>query len=165
MELNQVLVAEFVDEMAVTGNFLNAIPEALYEFTPHEKSKNIIDFLNHIVPISSWVAVIATTSVLDWSTAQAPEKLLTKQDVLKQFKENVAIGKKALESIDNKELLENWTMQHGETIFFSGKKQVAIRRYVLNHTIHHRAQLGMYLRLNNLPVPASYVASADAQLF
>ena len=58
-----------------------------------------------------------------------------------------------------------WTMRNGDTILFSGKKETAIRRYVLNHTIHHRAQLGVYLRLNNVNVPASYVSSADEKLY
>ena len=63
-------------------------------------------------------------------------------------------------------MVENiFIMRSGDTIMFTGRKETAIRRYVLNHTIHHRAQLGVYLRLNNLKVPGSYVKSADEVLF
>ena len=83
----------------------------------------------------------------------------------KRQEENIAIGTKALEATNNEQLVEDWTMRSGDTVMFSGRKETAIRRYVLNHTVHHRAQLGVYLRLNDTKVPASYVKSADDMLF
>lgn len=165
MKLNEIFLNEFKDEMAVTIKFLEATSEDLFEFQPHEKAKKLNDLLNHMLPIPSWIAAIAPNSELDWSKATPPEVLNTKEGIIKQFKANVAIGEKALKVTNNEQLLENWTMRNGDTVLFTGKKETAIRRYVLNHIIHHRAQLGMYIRLNNDKVPASYIRSADEMLF
>ena len=165
MKLNLILLEEFNDEMDTTRKFLKSISEDLFEFTPHEKSKNFGQLINHMLPISSWIPAITENPELDWSKATPPVVLKSKADILKQFEANIVIGKKALEATNNNQLAEPWTMRNGDTILFSGKKETAIRRYVLNHTIHHRAQLGVYLRLNNVNVPASYVSSADEKLY
>lgn len=165
MKLNTILLNEFKDEMNTTRKFFEAISEGLLEFTPHEKSKKIGELVNHMLPISSWIGAITQNSELDWSKATPPTVLNSKEAILKQFEANVALGEKALKETNNDQLLEDWTMRNAGTILFSGKKETAIRRYVLNHTIHHRAQLGLYLRLNNVKVPGSYVASADESLF
>lgn len=165
MKLNLILLNEYKDEMNTTRRFLEAIPEDLYAFTPHEKSKTFGQLINHVLPISSWVPVVTENAELDWSKATPPEVLNSKEDILRQFEANIAIGAKALEATNNDQLREPWKMRNGDTIMFSGSKETAIRRYILNHTIHHRAQLGVYLRLNNMHVPASYVSSADEKLF
>ena len=117
-----------------------------------------------MLPISSWIPAITQNPELDWSKATPPAVLDSKADILKQLEVNVALGEKALKLTNNDELLENWTMRHADTILFSGKKETAIRRYVFNHIIHHRAQLGVYLRISDNKVPASYVRSADEML-
>ena len=165
MKLNIILLEEFKDEMNTTRRFLESISEDLLEFTPHEKSKNFGQLVNHMLPISSWIPAITQHPELDWSKASSPVVLKSKAAILEQFEANIAIGKKALEATNNDQLTEAWIMRNADTIIFSGTKETAIRRYVLNHTIHHRAQLGIYLRLNNINVPASYVSSADEKLF
>ncbi|QXP54630.1 damage-inducible protein DinB [Cellulophaga sp. HaHa_2_95] len=165
MKLNEILLNEFTDEMNITRKFLNAVSEDLFEFTPHEKSKKMGELVNHILPISSWVPAITQSSELDWSTATPPTILNSKADILKQFEANIGIGEKALEATNNDQLMESWIMRKADTVMFSGTKETAIRKFVLSHTVHHRAQLGLYLRLNNLKVPATYVASADEVLF
>lgn len=165
MKLNEIFLKEFEDEMATTIKFLEATSEDLFEFTPHEKAKKLIDLLNHILPIPSWIATIAPNPELDWSTAVPPKVLNSQKEIIEQFKANVKIGIEALKNTNNEQLLENWTMRNGDTVLFSGRKETAIRRYVLNHIIHHRAQLGLYLRINNNKVPGSYVKSADEMLF
>ena len=165
MELNLILLNEFKDEMNTTRRFLESISEDLFDFSPHEKSKTFGQLVNHMLPISSWVPAVTNNSELDWSKATPPAVVTSKAEILKQFEANVAIGAQALEATSNDQLSEPWTMKNGDTIMFSGSKETAIRRYVLNHTIHHRAQLGVYLRLNDRKVPASYVSSADEKLF
>ena len=165
MQLNEIFLSEFKDEMKTTRKFLESISEDMLEFTVHEKSKKLVELVNHMLPISSWVAAIIPNSELDWSKVTPPTVLKSKSAILDQFDKNVAMGEEALKASSNEQLEETWTMRNADTIFFSGKKLTAIRRYVLNHTIHHRAQLGIYLRLNNANVPASYVASADDKLF
>ncbi len=165
MQLNTILLKEFKDEMNTTRKFLSSISEDLFEFTPHEKSKKYGELINHMLPIASWIPAITQNAELDWSKVTPPGDLNSKAAILKQFEANVVIGTQALKATNNDQLSEYWTMRNGDTILFSGTKLTAIRRYVFNHTIHHRAQLGVYLRLNNISVPASYVASADDKLF
>ena len=150
MQLNLILLNEFKDEMNTTRKFLESISEDLFEFSPHEKSKTFGQLVNHMVPISSWIPAVTENSELDWSKATPPDALNAKEDILKQFEINVSIGVKALEETNNDQLSESWKMRNGDVILFSGSKETAIRRYVLNHTIHHRAQLGVYLRLNHV---------------
>ena len=165
MKLNHILLDEFKDEMHTTRRFLESISEDLFNFTPHEKSKNFGQLVNHMLPVASWIPAITQHPELDWSKASSPAVLTSKEDILQQFGVNIAIGEKALEATNNDQLAESWTMRNADTVMFVGTKQTAIRRYVFNHIIHHRAQLGIYLRLNNIKVPASYVSSADEKLF
>lgn len=165
MKINEVYLSEFQDEMATTKKFLESISEDIFDFTPHEKSKKLIDLVNHMVAIPSWVPAFTEQSELDWSKAKSPEKLESKESILAQFNLNVTLGANALQATNDHQLDEPWKMRKEDTIFFSGKKVTAIRRYILNHIIHHRAQLGVYLRLNNVNLPGSYIASADEMLF
>ena len=167
MKINEVFLEEFKDEMKTTRKFFEAISDDLFDYTPHEKSKKIGELVNHMILIPSWVGVITQNPELDWTNVPEPEILTSKEAILKQFDANVAAGAKAFEETNNDQLMESWIMKKSGDgiVFFSGKKITAVRRYVLNHTVHHRAQLGVYLRLNNLAVPGSYVASADDVLF
>ena len=165
MNLNTILLEEFEDEVKTTRRFLESLSEDLFEFTPHEKSKTFGQLVNHMLPIYSWIAAIVQNPELDWSQVTPPALLNTKVAMIEQFDNSVTIGRSALESSTNDVLNQSWTMRNGDTIMFSGTKRTAIRRYVFNHTVHHRAQLGVYLRLNNMKVPASYVSSADEKLF
>ena len=165
MELKNILLNEFKDEMNTTRRFLESISEDHFNYTPHDKSKTFGQLVNHMLPIASWIPAITQNSELDWSQATPPAVLESKADIIKQFEINVSIGEEALKATNNDQLMEPWTMRNGDTVMFSGRKETAVRRYVFNHTIHHRAQLGVYLRLNNISVPASYVASADEKLF
>ena len=165
MNLNTILLEEFDDEVKTTRRFIQSLSEDLLEYTPHEKSKTFGQLVNHMLPVYSWISVILENPELDWSQVTSPSPLHTKMAMIEQFDKSVAIGRSALESSTNDQLNDSWTMRNGDTIMYSGTKRTAIRRYVFNHTVHHRAQLGVYLRLKNIKVPASYVSSADEKLF
>ena len=92
MKLNLILLNEYKDEMNTTRRFLEAIPEDLYAFTPHEKSKTFGQLINHVLPISSWVPVVTENAELDWSKATPPEVLNSKEDILRQFEANIALS-------------------------------------------------------------------------
>lgn len=165
MELKEIILEEFKEEMETTRKFFELVFEEFYDYTPHEKSMNLLNIINHMVPISSWIPKITQQNELDWDKEIAPTSLKVKKDILERFDENVIIAKKALLQTNNAELLDDWTMRNKDVILFKGTKQKAIRRYVLNHIIHHRAQLGVYLRVTNDIVPGCYVKSADEILF
>ncbi|NAS31483.1 damage-inducible protein DinB [Flavobacteriaceae bacterium R38] len=164
MELNKIIAADFENEMTTTRRFFEAISEDVFDFQPHEKSMSFKTLVNHILPIASWVPGITGASEFDWSTYEWPEALTNKESIVNTFDEYVTAAKAALSAITDEELEEPWTMRNGEKVFFTIPKHAALRNLIISHVIHHRAQLGVYLRLNNLKVPASYVSSADENL-
>ena len=95
MNLNQILLEEFKDEMDTTRKFLASVSEELFDFSLHKKSKNFGQLVNHMLPIASWIPAITKSSELDWSKATPPVALKSKADILKQFEANVAIGTSA----------------------------------------------------------------------
>ena len=165
MGLNKIIAADFENEMNTTRRFFDTISEDVFEFQPHEKSMKFGELINHLLPVPSWVPGIVRASELDWSKAPAVEPLTDKAAIMDRFDTGVAAAKEALSTITDEELNELWTMKNAEKVFFTVPKHVAIRNLIINHTIHHRAQFGVYLRLNNMKVPASYVSSADESLF
>ena len=135
MNVNEIFLAEFKEEMATTRKFFAAVSDDLFEFTPHEKSKKLGELINHMILIPSWVGVIAQNTELDWSKVPTPEALTSKEAILKQFDANVIIGAKAFEETNNDQLMENWTMKNSEAgkVFFSGKKVFYRSAHFLRH--------------------------------
>jgi len=161
MNLSTLLPGEFEHEMKTTTKFFNAISDDILNFRPHEKSMSGTALVNHLLGIPLLVPHIIENSALDWSTAKFPENPKNAAEMVSTLETNIAIARKAFEQLTDDILEQPWTMKNGETTYFTLPKGVALRNLVLNHIIHHRAQLGVYLRLNNIPVPASYGGSAD----
>jgi len=158
------ITANFEQEMNTTRRFFNEIPDEFFAYQPHEKSMNATQLLNHIAQIPAIVPAIAGASELDFAQVPPSEPATTRAAVAELFENNVAQARQALENLQEDQLQENWTLRNGETTYMSFSKQDAMRNLIVSHVVHHRAQLGVYLRMNNLKVPASYVASADENL-
>lgn len=165
MTLKKIIIDEFKAEMETTTRTFEAITNNIFDFSPHEKSKTVAELANHMLEIPSWVSAIVNNPELDWSQYTPPKSITNTEDLLNVYKENIATGIKALEEVSEEELQANWTMKKGDFTFFTVPKHIALKKLIISHTIHHRAQMGLNLRLNNLSVPASYVASADENLF
>ncbi len=165
MILKDIILQEFKDEMDTTIRVFEAVTDNIFDFTPHEKSKTVAELANHMTEIPSWVAGILGGSELDWMQYTPPVKITNAKDLVATYKNNVSIAIKAFSTISNEDLNAQWTMKKGDFTFFTLPKYAVLRKLIINHTIHHRAQMGLYLRLNNLSVPASYVSSADENLF
>ena len=161
MKLTQLFIQEFEHEMKITERFFQAITDEMLDYRPHEKSMSANALVNHLLSIPLLIAYIADKEELDWATASFPEKSKTVMAMRAAFTTNIAEAKTALKRLKEEELEIPWAMRNGETVFFTVPKRIALRNLVLNHLIHHRAQLGVYLRLNDIPVPASYGGSAD----
>ena len=158
------ITANFEQEMNTTRRFFNEIPDEFFSYQPHEKSMNATQLLNHIAQIPAIVPAIAGAAELDFAQVPPSEPATTQAAVAQLFENNVAQAKQALENLPENQLQENWTLKNGETTYMSFSKQDAIRNLIVSHVVHHRAQLGVYLRMNNLKVPASYGSSADENL-
>ncbi|WP_010522650.1 DinB family protein [Aquimarina agarivorans] len=163
--LKSIILQEFKDEMDTTIRIFEAVTDEIFDFKPHEKSKTVRQLANHMSEIPSWVAGIFGGSELDWMQYTPPAKITTAKDLVATYKNNVAVALQAFKNSTEEDLHKDWTMKKEDFTFFTLPKYAVLRKLIINHTIHHRAQMGVYLRLNNISVPASYVSSADENLF
>ena len=163
--MKQSITANFEQEMNTTRRFFDVITDEFFAYQPHEKSMDAAKLMNHIAQIPAIVPAIVGASELDFGQVPPSEPAMTRDALVELFESNVASAKQALENLSENQLTENWTLKNGETTYINEvAKQDVMRNLIISHTIHHRAQLGVYLRMNNLKVPASYVASADESL-
>ena len=162
MNTQQSLLAEFEYEMANTRRVLARIPADKKNWTPHEKSMDLGRLTRHVADIPSWMTMTLKTDELDFSKENVPSPDFHSTDeLLAQFDANTKTAIHSLKEASEEHFSQPWTMRNGEQIFFTMPKSAVIRTWVMNHNIHHRAQLGVYLRLLNIPVPGLYGPSAD----
>jgi uncharacterized damage-inducible protein DinB len=159
------ILSEFDDEMASTRKVIERIPAEKYGWRAHEKSNTFGWNANHLAEIPGWVSGTIEQTEWDFSPPGGPPyttpAMSTQTDVLAEFDKNVAAARKAIEGASDAVMTVPWTLKYqGEAIFTMPRADV-IRRFVLNHIIHHRAIACVYLRLNDLPVPGMYGPSGD----
>ena len=157
------LKAELEHEAAATRRMFERLPEELFAWRPHEKSMPLGVLAVHIVTMVEWIFFALSSSELDYAVA-APVSLKPKTNaqLLDYFDEKVKWAVEALKSASDEDLLKPWTVRKGDRIFFVKPRAEVIRRDCLNHIIHHRGQLSVYMRLNNLVLPGVYGPTADA---
>jgi uncharacterized damage-inducible protein DinB len=169
MPLNQALLPEFDLEMANTRKTLERVPEDKFGWKPHEKSSSMVALATHLAMLPSWGAITIQRDSFDIEPAGEPpprnEPAKSVKDLLEKFDQNVAATRDALASASDEDLLKKWTLLKGGMAVFALPRVAALRTFVMNHNIHHRAQLGVYLRLNDVPVPSIYGPSADEAPF
>jgi uncharacterized damage-inducible protein DinB len=166
MSLSQSLLPEFDQEMAGTRRVLERVPAEKLSWKPHDKSMPFDRLAVHVAELPSWTTMTLTTSELDFAAAPyAPTQVETTQDLLNIFDKATAEARTALAGVSDEELFKPWTLRNGEHQIFSLPKIAVLRSFVMNHIIHHRAQLTVYLRLNDIPVPGLYGPSADETNF
>lgn len=169
MPINQALLPEFDQEMANTRKTLERVPEDKFAWKPHEKSFSMVALATHLATLPSWGALTIQKDSIDIApVGEAPpanEPAKSVADLLERFDSNVATTRAALAAASDEDLLKTWTLLKGGQKIFSLPRVAALRSFVMNHNIHHRAQLGVYLRLNDLPVPSIYGPSADEGAF
>ena len=163
MTMSETLLPEFDLEMANTRKTLERVPENRFDWRPHEKSSTLGSLASHLANIPSWTSIALTQDSFDTAPVDAPprEPLTSRAEVLEAFDRNVRSGREAFVSASDERLMEPWTLLAAGRPLFAIPRIVVIRRFVLSHTVHHRAQLGVYLRLNDVPVPSIYGPSAD----
>jgi uncharacterized damage-inducible protein DinB len=169
MPLNQALLPEFDLEMANTRKTLERVPEDKFGWKPHEKSFSMGALATHLATLPSWGSLAIQRDSIDIAPEGEPppktEPVKSLKELLERFDRNVATTRDALASASDEDLLKTWTLSKGGKAVFALPRVAALRSFVLNHNIHHRAQLGVYLRLNDVPVPSIYGPSADEAPF
>jgi uncharacterized damage-inducible protein DinB len=162
MKISDVLLPEFDQEMASTRKTLERIPEDKLAWKPHEKSMTLGRLAGHVAELPGFGSTVIATESLDFSTGEyKPLIAASRQQVLEAFDKNVAAARSAIAGASDEHYMQPWSLALAGKMIFSAPRVGALRGMMINHIIHHRAQLGVYLRLNNVPVPSIYGPSAD----
>lgn len=165
MAIRDALLPEFDTEMASTRKVLERVPVDKADFKPHAKSGSLGWLALHVADLPHWVGETINKEELDFAPPgaprPAPQKLESRDKLLASFDQKVAAARAAIASVSDDHLAKMWTLKAGGHTIFSMPRAAVLRSFVMNHIIHHRAQLGVYLRLNDVPVPGMYGPSAD----
>ena len=165
MDIIPMLLKELEKEVETTLKFLALVPNDKLSWQPHQKSMSIQSLATHIAELPSWVSLAFNTDEINFeANAYKPVLANNSNELLELLEKNLAQGKQSLLSGEEKELEKPWTMRNGEQIYFTMSKGELIRT-TLCQIVHHRAQLGVYFRLLNIPLPQSYGPTADLQAF
>lgn len=163
MPLTDLLLPEFDTEIQKTRTTLERVPIEKPDFKPHEKSMPMLKLANHTAELPGFMTLMLSSDAFDLKNAGAtrPPLPTSREELLGRLDAGAKEARAALAGVADRALHENWKLCAGDTTIFSGSRYHAIRAMFFNHMIHHRAQLGVYLRLNDCPVPSIYGPSAD----
>ncbi|WP_129020427.1 DinB family protein [Edaphocola flava] len=164
MDTLQQLRNELEHEYRTTQNFFRIYPEGKNDYAPHEKSMKLGHLATHIAEIFSWPGVMLETNDLDIGAGDRPQILSTPDELLTKMQEHYDKSIAALNKASEEDLNPDWALKYGDNVLASWNKYDAIR-HSLNQVTHHRAQLGVYYRLNDIELPKSYGPTADLQSF
>ena len=165
MRINDMLLAEFEEEAKKTRATLERVPSGTGDFVPHPKSMPLGRLAPHVAQLTSFGQIVLTTPGLDFASGSiAPLHFESAAQLVRAFDEGAAKVRTALQNAKEEAWNEPWKLSFQGKTIFEGTRFLAYREMFLNHMVHHRAQLGVYLRLNNAPVPATYGPSADERL-
>jgi uncharacterized damage-inducible protein DinB len=164
-----MILPEFDHEMANTRKTLERVPDNKFAWKPHEKSMTLGQLSTHLSNIPSWTKNTFEADELDLAPEGQPaprlEEAKSTAELLETFDQHVVTGRAALESAADERWLGKWSLRMGDKTIFTLPRTAVMRGFVMNHMIHHRAQLGVYLRLLDVPVPSIYGPSADEGRF
>ncbi len=161
MPISQMLLPEFDQEMANTRKILELVPEDRFDYKPHEKSMTLGRLASHVAEMPGWAKATIESDVLELQPGQQPFNAKTRQEILDSFDKNVGEARALLAATSDEHMGKTWSLRMAGKDMFSMPRVAVLRGMVMNHMIHHRAQLGVYLRLNNVVFPGMYGPSAD----
>lgn len=163
MAIRDALLHEFDHEMATTRRLLDRVPEPHLAWKPHERSMTLGQLAGHLANIPFWAGAILGAEFFDLATL-ADVRLnpaTSRGSLLKEYDEKVAAARKLLAGAGDGEMLARWSLRRGSEEMFTMPRVTAFRSFVMNHSIHHRGQLSVYLRLQDVPLPPIYGPTAD----
>jgi uncharacterized damage-inducible protein DinB len=162
MPITDALLPEFDHEMGATRRLLERVPEERFDWLPHARSMTLGRLASHLAEIPGWVNGLLNERSFNMKTGEhQPVCHASRSLVLSTFDANVAAARANLAAKSDAELMSPWTLQRDGHELFTVPKVGVVRSFLLNHMIHHRGQLSVYLRLNDIPVPPVYGPSAD----
>jgi uncharacterized damage-inducible protein DinB len=162
MSINELLLSEFDEEIKKTRETLERVPEDKKDFTPHAKSMPLGRLAPHVAELPDFGLAVLTTPELDFAKSNyKPLQFESAAQLIRVLEADAAKMRVALKNLPDEAWAQNWKLSFQGKPVFEGSRFLAYRQMFLNHLVHHRAQLGVYLRLNDKPVPATYGPSAD----
>jgi uncharacterized damage-inducible protein DinB len=165
MKISDALLPEFDQEMAKTRTTLERCPEAKYGWKPHEKSFSMGGLAIHIANMAGWASETVSQDSFDISPVGAPpykeEPPASQKELLEKFDRGVTKARAAIAGASDEDLMKQWSLLAAGKTIFTMPRVVVLRSMIFNHVIHHRGQLTVYLRMNDVAVPAIYGPSAD----
>ena len=160
--IGSALAAEMEQEAKTARACLERCPPDKFGWKPHERSMEMGRLASHICEMFGWTKATLENDVLDFATMDyKPFEPKTTDDLVALLDKNVSESLDALRNASDDAFMRDWTMRNGEQVYFTMPKVAVMRTFVMNHIIHHRGQLSVYLRLNDIPVPSIYGPSAD----
>ncbi len=164
MSITDALLPEFDHEMGTTRRLLERVPEADFAWKPHDRSMTLGQLAGHLANIPTWGGIILDQAVFDLAGADddAGARLpVSRAALLQEFDARAAAARANLSRRTDQELMAPWTLKRAGHEVFTMPRISAVRSFVMNHSIHHRGQLSVYLRLRNVPLPSMYGPTAD----
>jgi uncharacterized damage-inducible protein DinB len=161
MAIKEGLLPEFDHEMATARRVIERVPEDKFGFRPHEKSMTMGRLASHIAEMPAWATSGITMDSLDLASDYKPFEARSSAELLETFDQNVAGARHSIAGASDETFMKNWSLKSGEKTLMTMPKIAVVRTFMLNHVIHHRGQLSVYLRLNDVAVPSIYGPSAD----
>lgn len=164
MTLSEMLLPEFDQEMASTRRTIERVPDDKLDWQPHAKSSSMRGLITHLSNMPTWVGHALGKDALDLAPQGVPMRAAlagSTREAVETFDRNVAEARAAIAGANDAAFADPWSLLANGQTLFTLPKQAVLRTFVMNHIIHHRAQLGVYLRLNDIPVPSVYGPSAD----
>jgi uncharacterized damage-inducible protein DinB len=168
MAIRDGLLPEFAHEMAVTRKALERVPEGNADWAPHPRSMKLGRLAGHLAELPGLISAALSQESLDFRPPGAPPRvpyvMTTREALLQAFDKNVSVASAAIAGMDDAGLMKTFTLSAGGKQIFALPRAAVVRSFVLNHVIHHRGQLTVYLRMTEVPVPSIYGPSADEGL-
>jgi uncharacterized damage-inducible protein DinB len=162
MAIVDLLLPEFDHEMGVTRRLLERVPDGRFEWKPHAKSMSLGSLATHIAQLPYWGRVIFEQDSFDIGADDARTPMVANRaELLARFDSHVAETRQGIAGKSDAEMMAPWTFRKLGRVVFTMPRVAAARSFLLNHSIHHRGQLSVYLRLNDVPVPPIYGPTAD----
>ena len=160
--IGQTMAMEMEQEAAIARKLLERLPDDKYDWQPHDKSMSLGRIAGHVAETFTWTGATILQDVLDFAEMDyEPQPTTNTADNLAAFDKNVKEALEILNNVSDEDIMKPWTMRDGEKVYMTMPKAAVMRGFVLNHMIHHRGQLSVFMRLLDIPVPQIYGPSAD----
>lgn len=165
MSVSEMLLPEFDEEMKNTRKLLECCPDGKFDYQPHPKSMTLGRLATHVAELPSWASMTLENEVLDIPPDYKPTIAATRAEVLAIFDRSATEGRAKIAAATDEQWSKTWTLKFAGNTIMSMPRTAVVRSMMMNHLIHHRAQLGVFLRLNDVAIPGMYGPSADEPRF